>query len=320
MKVSFVGKGGSGKSTVSSSFISYLLKKHQTVLAIDADINMHLGKMLGIDPDEKKIISEYNNPQKIREYLRGANNRIESPDKFIKSTPPAKGSNFMSLQDTNYIIKNFTQNFGDNGYFMQVGSYSQERIGGGCYHTNLSVLENILTHTTISKDEWIVCDMVAGTDAFAGPMHFLFDAVFLVVEPTIEGVGVFEQYKKLSEKAEVFEDVFVIGNKVENEDDIQYLRQKIGEKLVGYVTINNSFKKLRREGKTALLERDEDIRLFDKIYDLLEKKQPNDQKMINLLYKLHKKHAQEDWVVGTYGPGLEKQIDPSFDLNQLRGK
>lgn len=320
MKVSFVGKGGSGKSTVSSSFIRYLLTEKKKVLAIDADINMHLGKMCGIEPDEKKRISEYDNPQKIREYLRGSNNRIENVDKFVKSTPPANGSNFMTLQKDNYIIKNFTQNFSDNGYFMQVGSYSEDRIGGGCYHTNLSVLENILTHTILGKDEWIVCDMVAGTDAFAGPMHFQFDVVFLVVEPTIEGVGVFEQYKTLSQKAGVFDDVFVIGNKIEDEADQNYLEKQIGEKLIGSITINKEFKKQRREGHTSLLDRQEDKQLFQKVYAHLASKKPNDKRMLDLLYKLHEKHSQEDWVVGTYGLGLEKQIDTSFDPNQLRNR
>ena len=45
MRVSFFGKGGSGKTTISSSFISYLLKKKENVLAIDADMNVHLGKV-----------------------------------------------------------------------------------------------------------------------------------------------------------------------------------------------------------------------------------------------------------------------------------
>ena len=41
MKIAFVGKGGAGKTTVSSLFCLYY-SKNKSVLAIDADINMHM--------------------------------------------------------------------------------------------------------------------------------------------------------------------------------------------------------------------------------------------------------------------------------------
>jgi len=43
MKIAFVGKGGSGKTTLSSLFIRHLAAARVPVLAIDADINQHLG-------------------------------------------------------------------------------------------------------------------------------------------------------------------------------------------------------------------------------------------------------------------------------------
>ncbi|MGH9549742.1 MAG: hypothetical protein ACRD3W_10220, partial [Terriglobales bacterium] len=48
MKIAFVGKGGSGKSTLTSLFIRYLQRNNnQSILAIDADLNMSLAGLLG---------------------------------------------------------------------------------------------------------------------------------------------------------------------------------------------------------------------------------------------------------------------------------
>src|ERR1700730_255019 len=47
-RVAFVGKGGSGKITLASLFSRYLGAQQSAVLAIDADINQHLGEALGL--------------------------------------------------------------------------------------------------------------------------------------------------------------------------------------------------------------------------------------------------------------------------------
>lgn len=52
MKIAFVGKGGSGKTTLSSLFVRHLAATAQPVVAVDADINQHLGPALGLDESE----------------------------------------------------------------------------------------------------------------------------------------------------------------------------------------------------------------------------------------------------------------------------
>ncbi|MBO0849661.1 MAG: AAA family ATPase, partial [Pseudonocardia sp.] len=51
MRIAFVGKGGSGKTTLAALFTRYLAELGLSVLAIDADINQHLGQALGLDEE-----------------------------------------------------------------------------------------------------------------------------------------------------------------------------------------------------------------------------------------------------------------------------
>ena len=53
MKVAFAGKGGSGKTTLSSLFIRHLAARGLPVVAIDADINQHLADALGTPPSRR---------------------------------------------------------------------------------------------------------------------------------------------------------------------------------------------------------------------------------------------------------------------------
>jgi len=82
MRISFLGKGGSGKTTTAAAFIQYLSTKYEHVLAIDADMNVHLQKALDI-PGE--AISLGDNFQEISQYL---NLNRELKTKFIGTTPP----------------------------------------------------------------------------------------------------------------------------------------------------------------------------------------------------------------------------------------
>ncbi|MDT7643954.1 MAG: dehydrogenase maturation factor, partial [Pseudonocardiales bacterium] len=49
VRIAFVGKGGSGKTTLAALFTRYLAELDRPVLAIDADINQHLSAALGLD-------------------------------------------------------------------------------------------------------------------------------------------------------------------------------------------------------------------------------------------------------------------------------
>ncbi|HYS41257.1 MAG TPA: AAA family ATPase, partial [Pseudonocardiaceae bacterium] len=98
MKIAFVGKGGSGKTTLASLFASHLAAAGRPVLALDADINQHLAAALGADEtlaDGLPTLGDH--LPLIKDYLRGDNPRIPSADAMIKTTPPGAGSRLLRV-------------------------------------------------------------------------------------------------------------------------------------------------------------------------------------------------------------------------------
>lgn len=318
MKIAFVGKGGSGKSTISSLFINYLQKKGQSVIAVDADINVHLPVLLGCSIESGKALSLPENCLKVKEYLKGSNPRITSASTIVKSTPPGQGSRFLTYNTENPILSQFGTPIGSTGFLLHVGTYDKDGIGSSCYHTNLAVFESLLSHTLLKNDEWLVADMVAGTDAFAGTLHAQFDAIVLVVEPTPEGVSVFKQYIDLAEAAGVQDYIYALGNKVDDQEDVAYLKSAIGDKLVGSVSRQSYLKRSRQLGEAIDLEKISGIEeVFDHIAEAVRKNKETESYRISILHNLHRKHAKADYIIARHGD-LTEQIDPDFSLDDVR--
>jgi CO dehydrogenase maturation factor len=314
MKIAFVGKGGSGKSTTCALFIQHLLREQRAVLAVDADINQHLAQLVGAELKPELALYEGKNPSRIRTHLRGQNERIESAKHFVKTTPPGKGSNLVHLTSGDPIIRNFTVPFAQDGYFMHVGTYGESAIGTSCYHSNLSVFENVISHTVLGENQWLVADMVAGTDAFAGALYLLFDVIFMVVEPTPESVGVFRQFAKLAASVDTLKRVFAIANKVQDEDDEVYLREELGNKMVAVLPQNDQLRKARQRGE-ALPGLSSSVEAqLETIEQVTIKNAPDADDQLKRLQVLHRHFASQDFTVAKHGD-ITTQVDEAFSFS-----
>ena len=314
MKIAFVGKGGSGKTTISSLFAQYQSASLPT-LAVDADINMHMAELLGGErPTKDQLISEKLPSEAIRTYLRGTNKRIESNAHFKKSTPPGQGSNLVNIiNPSDWLLSHYGHKISDTLTLMTVGSYSEDGIGSSCYHNNLSVLENVLTHTV--DNGVIVADMVAGTDAFASTLFSQFDMLVFVVEPTIRSLAVFEQYQRLAEHSGIADRLFIIANKIEDEDDYAFIISKIGRnKVVGQISRSSHLLKVDK-GQASLditLLNKDDEKVFTALERLLKTHTIPMQSRLETLWNLHKTYVNQGFVKDRFGD-LTGQIDPTFE-------
>jgi CO dehydrogenase maturation factor len=321
MKIAFVGKGGSGKTTLSSLFVRHLAAARIPVLAVDADINQHLGPALGLEEDDAAALPALGaHLPEIKEYLRGANPRIASAETMIKTTPPGRGSRLLRLGEDNpvYAACARTVALEDDCAvrLMVTGPFTESDLGVACYHSKVGAVELCLNHLVDGRDEYLVVDMTAGSDSFASGMFTRFDLTFLVAEPTRKGVAVYRQYKEYARDFGV--DLAVVGNKVQGEDDVAFLREEVGDDLL--VTVGHSdwvramekgrpprFELLEETNREAL--RTMHIRA-DRSYAARDWARYTQQ-----MVDFHKKNAQS-WGNERTGADLAGQIDPAFVLSE----
>lgn len=311
MRIGFIGKGGSGKTTYAALFAHYLAEQKVPVLAIDADINQHLAKRIGLSEEKQKEIPRLDERiGAIRTHLQGNNARITSPSLFTKTTPPGRGSTLISIHNNDPVIKNHS--LSHNGIFlMKTGDYTEEDIGIACFHGKVSAVENIMTHLADSINEWILVDMTAGADSFSSGLFAQFDILFMTVEPAESSFDVYHQFKEFGTPYNIH--IKVIGNKVEDAADETYIRERVKDDVIALVP-RHPWIKHRERGMSPLPPLPQE--LFDVLARMRQEaaRVPHDHKKFHAhAVAFHAQNA-DSWMSARYGVNLKEQCDPSYDF------
>ncbi|MFE2047782.1 ATP-binding protein [Streptomyces sp. NPDC059459] len=320
MKIAFVGKGGSGKTTLSSLFVRHLAATGAPVVAIDADINQHLGAALGLDEsDAAGLPAMGEHLPLIKDHLRGTNPRIVSSEQMIKTTPPGEGSRLLRVREDNPVYDTCARPVELDGgavRLMVTGSFTDADLGVACYHSKTGAVELCLNHLIDGPDEFVVVDMTAGSDSFASGMFTRFDITFLVAEPTRKGVSVYRQYKEYARDFGVT--LKVVGNKVQGPEDLDFLHEQVGEDLLTTVGHSDWVRAMEkgRPPRFALLE-EANRRALRTLHSAVEAtyglrdRERYTQQMIHF----HLKNARS-WGNERTGADLAAQVDPGFVLGE----
>jgi len=312
VKIAFAGKGGSGKTTLSSLFIRHLAAAGAQVVAIDADINQHLGTALGLDDGAAAAIPAMGDHlPKIKEYLRGTNPRITSADAMVKTTPPGRGSRLLRPGGTDPVHASLAVEVA-GARLMVTGLFSEDDLGVACYHSKTGAVELYLNHLVDGPGQYVVVDCTAGADSFASGLFTRFDLTFLVTEPTRKSVSVYRQWASYA--ADYGVAVKVIGNKVNGPDDIAFLREHTGGALLACISQSAAIRALEQgqpftlsdlghAGQAALAT----------LRDAADARGKDWATFTRQAAHFHLKNARA-WANAATGEILEAQIDPDFVL------
>lgn len=313
MKIAFAGKGGSGKTTLSALFTRFLAESGHTVAAIDADINQNLGQALGVPADELAALPPLGGHlPEIKELLRGTNPRIPSAEAMVKTTPPGRGSRLLALDGDNPVHRRFGLRTPAGAVLMATGPFTEDDLGVACYHSKVGAAELYLNHLVDGEGEYAVVDMTAGADSFASGLFTRFDVTFLVAEPTLRGVGVYRQYADYAREHGVR--IMVIGNKVEDAADLEFLREHVGDALVAAFG-HSRFVRAMEKGRHPRLDELEgdNLKVLAWMRDAVDATPKDWEAFTRQGVEFHLRNA-EAWAEAATGRDLRGQVDPDFTM------
>ncbi len=316
MRIAFCGKGGSGKTSIGSLFIRYLTAKGEDVLAIDGDINQHLSHAIGLDPAKVASLPRLGQEAKIlRDYCRGTNARINI-NHFIESTPAGSGSNFITFAGGDVVSDHFILR-DKNLRFMAVGGHGDDDMGTTCYHKFTGAEGIFLNHLLDTEHEFVIGDKCAGADPFASSgLASRYDAIYLVLEPTLKSIGVYEQARQYADPFGIR--LFVIANKVMMPEDLAFIEEKTGQKALcafGDLGVIRNLEKGRDYTMTDL--DDAALQNLERMRQTAKSLGARDWTHYMNVGKSFHKRAGDGWANSKYGYDMLDQVDPDFHYDHV---
>ena len=232
MKVAITGKGGVGKTTLSSTLARMYAQEGRPVLAVDVDPDANLGLALGFSMEEVNSITPISKMRKLVEERTGAN----YANKFFKLNPQVS-----DIPDTYAHERNGVK-------LLVMGTV--ETGGAGCVCPEHVMIKSILSSLTYRKDDVVIMDMEAGLKHLARGTAANMDQFIVVVEPGARSIQTYEKVKQLAADIGVTK-VNVIANKVRSDEDREYLRAHIPEDaLLGFLPYSSDVIDADRNGES----------------------------------------------------------------------
>lgn len=217
MKIAISGKGGVGKTLLASLLSKIFAESGYSVLAIDADPDANLAATLGF-PHPEKIIPISEMEDLITERT-GARPGQSAP--FFKLNPKVD-----DLPEKYSVEHNGIK-------IMKMGRI--KRGGTGCYCPEGALLQALLTHLLIQRDEVVILDMEAGIEHLARGTAKAVDKLIVVIEPGRRSIETALTINKLAQDLGV-KNIALVGNKIRSKAEKEFINSSLpGSEFLGFI-------------------------------------------------------------------------------------
>ncbi len=233
MKIAVTGRGGVGKTTLTSLLAYSFAAQGHTVLAVDADPAPSLGPALGF-------------PRETLGDLRP----IAEMKELIAERTGARPGDYGNYFKLNPRVDDIPERFSVTHrgiLLLQVGAV--EKGGSGCICPQSTLLKSLVGHILLDRGEVVLLDLYAGVEHLGRATAESVDAMLVVTEPTVRSLTTAAQIRDLARDIHL-DRLFVVGSKTEGEADRAFIAERSpGLPVLGHLSFDPQVREADRSGR-----------------------------------------------------------------------
>jgi len=251
MKIAISGKGGVGKTLLSAFLAHTFAESGYSVIAIDADPDANLAATLGYPhPEEMTPISELNDLIEERVGVR----------------PGTSGSFFKLNPRVDDLPEKYSVKM-DGIRIMAMGRI--KRGGTGCYCPEGALLQALVSHLLLQRDEVVILDMEAGIEHLSRGTTKAVDKLIIVVEPGRRSLETAQTIKALAQDLGL-RNIAVVGNKITSESDKAFIKSNLPDiEILGFITYDPAINDADHANRSLFIASPPTAKEVRSIYDKL---------------------------------------------------